>query len=232
MSAACHVTFTDRAITTTKTFSVEANRKYYIKNQNKKEKKRGHEEETTSYDSETPRGGVGGSGGGQAYTNNGGGERPPIQLLKPEPPKILQFPARYAEEELRSGQRGNYTVEQVLARNAMLPDVDTDREYWTFTPEQATELASLSARVKENKESVFYLPRRQDVLTENARRKAQNDITKTRIDMETKVLQERQDTIDKLMGDILADLSKASLDKVEKYVKPVEEAPVVASAAG
>ena len=35
----------------------------------------------------------------------------------------------------------------------------------------------------------------------------------------TKVLQERQDTIGKLMGDILADLSKASLDKVEKYEK-------------
>ena len=90
----------------------------------------------------------------------------------------------------------------------------------------------LSARAKESKETEFYLPWRQVRLTENARRKAQNEITKTRIDLETKVLQERQDTIGKLMGDILADLSKASLDKVEKYVKPVEEAPVVAPAAG
>ena len=43
--------------------------------------------------------------------------------------KILQFPAKYAEE-LRSGQRAEYTAEQILARNRMLPEVDTDRDYW------------------------------------------------------------------------------------------------------
>ena len=35
--------------------------------------------------------------------------------------KVLQFPAKFAKE-LRSGQRAEYTVEQILARNAMLPD--------------------------------------------------------------------------------------------------------------
>ena len=62
-------------------------------------------------------------------------------------------------------------------------------------------------------------------MLENARRKAQNEITKTRIDLETKALQERLDTIGKLMGDVLEDLTKASLDKIEKYVKPVAEEP-------
>ena len=38
--------------------------------------------------------------------------------------KILQFAARNAEE-LRSGQRGVYTVEQILARYVMLAEVDT-----------------------------------------------------------------------------------------------------------
>ena len=62
-------------------------------------------------------------------------------------------------------------------------------------------------------------------MLENARRKAQNEITKTRIDLETKALQERLDTIGKLMGDVLEDLTKASLDKIEKYVKPEAEEP-------
>ena len=58
-----------------KDFSVEANIKYYTKNQNKKEKKRGHEKAKTSNDRVTLRGGGGRSGGGQANINNGGGGR-------------------------------------------------------------------------------------------------------------------------------------------------------------
>ena len=69
-------------------------------------------------------------------------------------------------------------------------------------------------------------------MQENARRKAQNEITKTRIDLETKVLQERKDKISMLMGDVLEDLTKASLDKIEIYVKPTVVAPVVAAAEG
>ena len=65
---------------------------------------------------------------------------------------------------------------------------------------------------------------------QGARRKAQNEITKTRIDLETKVLHERQDTISKRMGDVLEDLTKAPLDKIEKYVKPVIVAPVAEEA--
>ena len=42
--------------------------------------------------------------------------------------------------------------------------------------------------------------------------------------------QERRDTISKLMGDVLEDLTKASLDKIEKYVLPVVVAPKVAAA--
>ena len=53
--------------------------------------------------------------------------------------KILQFPARYAEK-LRTGQRGVHTAEQILTRNVMLPEVDTAREFWLPTPEQAAEL--------------------------------------------------------------------------------------------
>ena len=145
--------------------------------------------------------------------------------------KILQFPAKYAEE-LRSGQRAEYTAEQILARHRMLPDLDTDREFWLPTAEQTTELEALANRPRATKETEFYLAWRQARQQENARRKAQNEITKTRIDLETKVLQERQDTISKLMGDVLEDLTKASLDKIEKYVKPAVVAPVVAVAEG
>ena len=53
-----------------------------------------------------------------------------------------------------------------------------------------------------------------------------DEITKTRIEFETEVLQERQDAINKLMGDVLEDLAKASLDKIVKYIKPAVVAPV------
>ena len=102
----------------------------------------------------------------------------------------------------------------------MQPEVDTAREFWLPTAEQTAELEGLTPRPRGIRETEFYLAWRQARLQENARRKAQNDITKTRIDLETKVLQERQDTISKLMGDILENLTKASLDKIEKYVKP------------
>ena len=114
----------------------------------------------------------------------------------------------------------------------MLPEVDTAKEFWLPTPEQSAELEGLAARPRAAKETEFYLPWRQEQLQENARRKAQNEITKTRIDLETKVLQERQDTIGKLMGDVLEDLTKASLDKIEKYVKPEVAGPAAAVAEG
>ena len=98
---------------------------------------------------------------------------------------------KYAE--LSSGQRAEYTVEQILARNRVLPEVATDIEFWLPTAEQTTELEALNARRRAIKETEFYLAWRQARQQENARRKAQNEITKTRIDLETKVLQERQD---------------------------------------
>ena len=96
--------------------------------------------------------------------------------------KILQFPAKYAEE-LRSGQRAEYTAEQILARHRMLPDLDTDREFWLPTAEQTTELEALTPRPRATRETEFYLAWRQERQQENARRKAQNEITKTRIDL-------------------------------------------------
>ena len=53
--------------------------------------------------------------------------------------KILKYPTRFANE-LRLGVRDNYTLEQILEANVMLPGVDTAREYWTPTPEQNAEL--------------------------------------------------------------------------------------------
>ena len=70
--------------------------------------------------------------------------------------KILQFPAKYAEE-LRSGEKAEYTVEQILARNVMQPEVDMAREFWLPTAEQTTELEGLTPRPQGIKETEFYL---------------------------------------------------------------------------
>ena len=51
-----------------------------------------------------------------------------------------------------------------------------------------------------------------------------NEVAKTRIDLEVKDLKERRDTINKIMGEILEDMTKTSRDKIEKYMKSIETA--------
>ena len=137
--------------------------------------------------------------------------------------KILKFPARYADE-LRAGVRVNYTVEQILAENVMLPEVDTTREFWTPTPEEAAELEAIAARpAREARKTQLFKAWREQRQEENARRKALNEVAKTRIDLEVKDLKERKDNIGKIMGEVLEDMTKTSRDRVEKYVKVIEE---------
>ena len=57
---------------------------------------------------------------------------------------------------------------------------------------------------------------RQADLPENARRKALNEVAKTRIALEVKDLKGRKDTINKIMGEILEDMTKASRDKISR----------------
>ena len=117
--------------------------------------------------------------------------------------KILKFPARYAEE-LRRGVRVNPTIEQILEANVMLPDVDTTREYWIPTQEQAAELAAINPRAAQDaRRTELFIAWRQAQLLENSRRKALNEVTKTRIDLEVKDFKERKDTILKIMGEVL-----------------------------
>ena len=53
----------------------------------------------------------------------------------------------------------------------------------------------------------MFLAWRQTQQAENARRKALNEVSKTRIDLEVKDLKERKDTINKIMGEILEDMT-------------------------
>ena len=72
--------------------------------------------------------------------------------------------------------------------------------------------------------NVMFLEWRRANLDENARRKALNEVAKTGIDLEVKDLKERRDTINKIMGESLEDMTKTSRDKIEKYMKPIETA--------
>ena len=127
--------------------------------------------------------------------------------------------ARYASE-LRSGVRAQYIVEQVLAANPMLPDVDTAREFWIPTEEEAAELATIAgAQPREARRTQMYAAWRQANLAENARRKALNEVAKTRIDLEVKDIKERGDTVNKIMGEISEEMTKTSRDRIEKYMR-------------
>ena len=73
----------------------------------------------------------------------------------------------------------------------MLPEVDTARDYWIPTPEQIAELVlieDLEARTVRSNE--LFLQWRQARLDENARRKALNEVAKTRIDLRQVDLEE------------------------------------------
>ena len=126
--------------------------------------------------------------------------------------KILKYPTRFANE-LRLGVRENPTVEQILTSNVMLPEEDTAREYWTPTVEQNIQLATIEDQaIRATISNTMFLEWRQANLAENARRKALNEVSKTRIDLEVKDLKERKDTI-----------NKVSRDKIEKYSVPEED---------
>ena len=56
--------------------------------------------------------------------------------------KILKYATRFAGE-LRSGVRENPSVEEILAANAMQPEVDITREFWVPSPEQAASLVAI-----------------------------------------------------------------------------------------
>ena len=77
----------------------------------------------------------------------------------------LKFPARYGEE-LRRGVRVSPTVEQILEANVMLPDVNTPHEN-TGSPHQRRRQSSPLSTLERS-------------FLENSRRKALNEVTKTR----------------------------------------------------
>ena len=104
---------------------------------------------------------------------------------------------RFANE-LRLGVRDNYTLDQVLEASVMLSEVETAIKYWTPTPEQNAELILIEdLDIKTARSNELFLQWRQARLDENARRKALNEVAKTRIDLE------RGDTINNIMGQIL-----------------------------
>ena len=72
-------------------------------------------------------------------------------------------------------------------------------------------------------ENAMFAACRRATLEENARRKALNEVAKTRIDLEVKYLKERRGTINKIMGAVLEDMTKSSRDRVEKYQLPLAE---------
>ena len=69
---------------------------------------------------------------------------------------------------------------------------------------------------KEAKDEMFFAWRAARV-EENARIKRLNEMTKTRLDLAVKDQRERKDTIGKIMGAVLEDMTKSSRDRIEKY---------------
>ncbi len=131
--------------------------------------------------------------------------------------KILKYPTRYADE-LRTGVRNPANEEEVLAGLQILPELDAAREFWRPTAEEAEELATINPRVaRDQRRDEMYFAWRTARLAQNAEIKRQNEITKTRIDLQVKEIKEMRDTVSVLMGAILEDITKNSRDRIEKY---------------
>ena len=87
-----------------------------------------------------------------------------------------------------------------------LPDLDATREFWIPTVEQTAALTAIeNAGARAAAENAMFVAWRRAILEENARRKAVNEVAKTRIALEVKDLKERSDTISKIMGAVLED---------------------------
>ena len=83
----------------------------------------------------------------------------------------------------------------------MLPDLDATRDFWIPTAEQIAALAAIEdAGQRAAAESAMFVACRRATLEKNARRKALNEVAKTRNDLEVKDLKERSGTISKIMG--------------------------------
>ena len=90
-------------------------------------------------------------------------------------------------------------------------------DIWSFISRVRTQWVLPTLRTMRSNQ--LFLARRQKRLDEKARRKALNEVAKTRIDLEVKDLKERGDTINKIMGQILEDMTKTSQERIEKYRK-------------
>ena len=105
--------------------------------------------------------------------------------------KILKYSTRFANG-LRTGERENHTVQEILDNDMMLPDLDATREIWIPTVEQTAALTAIEeAGQRAAAENAMFVAWIRVTLEENARRKALNEVAKTRIDLEVKDLEER-----------------------------------------
>ena len=137
--------------------------------------------------------------------------------------KILKYPSRYGEE-LRSGVRNHGNGEEELAELQILPELDVAREFWRPTPEQVEILAGINPRVrKDAARDDMYFAWRAPRVEENARIKRLNEMTKTRLDLAIKDQRERKDTIGKIMGAVLEDMTKSSRERIEKFRRELED---------
>ncbi len=137
--------------------------------------------------------------------------------------KILKYPSRYGEE-LRSGVRNLGNGEEELAELQILPELDVAREFWRPTPEQVEILAGINPRVrKDAARDDMYFAWRAPRVEENARIKRLNEMTKTRLDLAVKDQRERKDTIGKIMGAVLEDMTKSSRERIEKFRRELED---------
>ena len=74
--------------------------------------------------------------------------------------------------------RDNPTVEEMLAANVMLPEVDVNREYWNPIPEDVELLSIENQLVRDTRQTAMFLAWRQAQQAENARRKALNEVAR------------------------------------------------------
>lgn len=136
--------------------------------------------------------------------------------------KILKYPSRYGEE-LRAGVRNLGDGEEELAALQILPELDVAREFWRPTAEQLEILAGINQRArKDAMRDDMYFAWRAPRVEENARIKRLNEMTKTRLDLAVKEQRERKDTIGKIMGAVLEDMTKSSRERIEKYRRELE----------
>lgn len=134
--------------------------------------------------------------------------------------KLAEFPTEYLES-VKTMTRIRYDEKSMLDEYKAKPEVPTSKDCWVMSAEQIVELSALQGLAAVNREREMFAEWNEEQLKKNAKIKTANENNKKRRDeIISRGGDTRRNTIGKIIGDILQDMSVDSRRMVEGWKRP------------